>query len=321
MTGAVDRLIKGKGTFIAICGEAGTGKSRLIEEFKASLDPQAVSWVEGHAYNYTQNISYYPLIDLISRELGIKESDTPEQIAEKLEAKVDEVVETRENVLPYIGNLLSLNYPETSGVSPDFLKSRLHRAILAILKATTQKAPTVICLEDLHWADVTFLDFVRATLLREGPNGLTLCTYRPPLMLFSKDEIRMIGDGYVEIQLKDLSQTQAQEMVVSILKTETIPPELRQYIQEKVGGNPFYLEEMINSLIELGTLNSENNHWKFTRDIADSDIPTTIHAVISDRIDRLGNDSRHLLQEASVIGRTIPYEILRKITDTSRLLG
>ena len=125
----------------------------------------------------------------------------------------------------------------------------------------------------------------------------------------------MLGEGYVEIQLKDLSQNQAQEMVVSILKTDTVPLQLRQYVQEKVGGNPFYLEEMINSLIELGTLKLEDNHWKFTRDIADSDIPTTIHAVISDRIDRLGGDSRHLLQEASVLGRTIPYEILRRVTE------
>ena len=103
-------------------------------------------------------------------------------------------------------------------------------------------------------------------------------------------------------------------MVVSILKTEKAPDELRQYVKEKVGGNPFYLEEMINSLIELGTLNMENNHWQVTRDIADSDIPTTIHAVISDRIDRLGIDSRRLLQEAAVFGRAVPYEILRRIT-------
>jgi class 3 adenylate cyclase/tetratricopeptide (TPR) repeat protein len=311
---AVERLRKGRGAFIAICGEAGTGKSRLIEEFKASLDPETIDWVEGHAYNYTQNISYYPLIDLISRELGIKESDTPEQIAAKLEAKVDDLFEAREAVLPYIGNLLSLNYPETTRVSPDFLKSRLHQAILQVLKTTTQRAPTVICLEDLHWADVTFLDLIRSLVLREGLNGLTLCTYRPPLKLFSEEEIRLIGEGYVEIQLNDLSQAEAQEMVVSILKTDKIPKELRQYIQEKVGGNPFYLEEMINSLIELGTLKLENNHWEFTRDIADSDIPTTIHAVISDRIDRLDIKSRHLLQEAAVMGRAIPYEILRRIT-------
>ena len=77
MNTAVDRLKKGRGTFITICGEAGTGKSRLIEEFKAALNPEVVQWVEGHAYNYTQNISYYPLIDLISRELGSQRKVTP----------------------------------------------------------------------------------------------------------------------------------------------------------------------------------------------------------------------------------------------------
>ena len=82
---------EGSGSFIAICGEAGTGKSRLIEEFKDSLDLKKINWIEGHAYNYTQNFSYYPLIDLINRELGIEESDTPEKVAEKLETRVKEL--------------------------------------------------------------------------------------------------------------------------------------------------------------------------------------------------------------------------------------
>ena len=141
----------------------------------------------------------------------------------------------------------------------------------------TEKAPTVICLEDLHWADATFLDFLRSALLHQGPTSLTLCTYRPPLKLFSKEEISRVGEGYLEIQLQDLSQAEAQEMVVSILGTETIPTEMRRYIQEKVGGNPFYLEEMVNSLIELGTLEFEDGCWKLTRAIVDSDIPPTIH--------------------------------------------
>ena len=89
---AVDRLLKGTGTFIAICGEAGTGKSRLIEEFRVTLDVNTINWIEGNAYNYTQNISYYPLIDLLNRELGIEESDAPEKVREKLEARVAELV-------------------------------------------------------------------------------------------------------------------------------------------------------------------------------------------------------------------------------------
>jgi class 3 adenylate cyclase/tetratricopeptide (TPR) repeat protein len=312
---AVERLLKGSGSFIAICGEAGTGKSRLIEEFKATLDLKTVNWIEGHAYNYTQNISYYPLIDLINRALGIEESDSPEQVAEKLEARVAELVGAKEDVAPYLGSLLSLNYPEAEGVSPEFWKSRLHRAVQAILQAQTQKAPTVICLEDLHWADTTFLDFLRSTHIQQRATAITLCIYRPPLKIFSRQEISLMGETYQEIRLQDLSLADTHRMVESILKTAEIPEELRRYIQEKVGGNPFYLEEMLNSLIESGKLLRCHGHWKLARAIVDSDIPPTIHAVISGRIDRLEGPAKHLLQEASVIGRTVPYEILKRITE------
>lgn len=317
---AVDRLFERSASFIVISGEAGTGKSRLIEEFKATLDLKTINWIEGHAYNYTQNISYYPLIDLISREIGIEESDTPEKVAEKLEGRVGELVGAREDVIPYLGSLLSLNYPETIGVSPEFWKSRLYRAVQAVLQAQTQRAPTVICLEDLHWADMSFLDFVRSTHIHQRATAITLCTYRPPLKLFSKQEINSLGEGYQEIRLQDLSLADTHRMVESILKTEAIPEELRRYIQEKVGGNPFYLEEMLNSLIESGTLLYHNGHWQLTRSIEDSDIPPTVHAVITGRIDRLEGLAKHLLQEASVIGRTVPYEILRRITEDPEVL-
>jgi class 3 adenylate cyclase/tetratricopeptide (TPR) repeat protein len=312
---AVDRLLEGTGTFIAIWGEAGTGKSRLIEEFKATLDLKTVNWIEGNAYNYTQNISYYPLIDLLNRELGIEESDAPEKVREKLEARVDELVGAREDVAPYLGSLLSLNYPEAAGVSPDFWKSRLYRAVQAILKAQTQKAPTVICLEDLHWADSSFLDFLHSTHMQQRPSAITLCTYRPPLKMFSRQEISLMGEAYQEVHLQDLSLEETQEMVESILKTTEIPEELRQYIQEKVGGNPFYLEEMLNSLTESGTLLRREGRWQLAKAIVDSDIPPTIHAVITGRIDRLETAAKHLLQEASVLGRTVPYEILKGITE------
>jgi class 3 adenylate cyclase/tetratricopeptide (TPR) repeat protein len=317
---AVNRLFEGSPSFIVICGEAGTGKSRLIEEFKATLDLKVINWIEGRAYNYTQNISYYPLINLINRELGIEESDTPEDVAKKLEARVGELVGAREDVTSYLGSLLSLNYPETTGVSPEFWKARLYHAVQAILQAQTQKAPTIICLEDLHWSDTSFLDFVRFTHIQQRATAITLCTYRPPLKLFSGQEINLLREGYQEIRLQDLSLADTHRMVESILKTESIPEELRRYIQEKVGGNPFYLEEMLNSLVESGTLLCRQGHWRLARAIKDSDIPPTVHAVVTGRIDRLEGPAKHLLQEASVIGRTVPYEILKRVTEYPEIL-
>jgi len=172
----------------------------------------------------------------------------------------------------------------------------------------------VICFEDLQWADPLFLNFLRGGVLEQIPGVILLYTFRPPLQLFSQDEIKRMGESYKEIQLQDLSAEEIQEMLASILQTPEVPPELRRFVQEKVGTNPFYLEEMINSLIDSGILKPDDGHWRLTGALDESEIPSSIQAVISGRIDRLERPIKHLLQEASVIGRTVPYEILRRTT-------
>jgi class 3 adenylate cyclase/tetratricopeptide (TPR) repeat protein len=298
---------------VAICGEAGTGKTRLIEEFKATLDLQRVTWMEGHAYAYTWNISYYPLINMIKRDLAIEEGDTPGQMAVKLEARLEGLGALQE-FAPYFGGLLSLPYAAAADMSPEFRSSRLHQAVPNILRALARQDPVVICFEDLHWADPMFLNFLRGAVLEQIPRVILLYTYRPPLDLFSRDEISMMGESYQEINLQDLSSAQIQEMLASILGTAEVPQELRRFVQEKIGTNPFYLQEMINSLIESGILQLDNGNWRLAGAIDESAIPSSIHAVIAGRVDRLEETVKCLLQEASVIGRTIPYEILKRIT-------
>jgi tetratricopeptide (TPR) repeat protein len=124
-----------------------------------------------------------------------------------------------------------------------------------------------------------------------------------------------IGKTYQEIRLQDLSASDSQDMMESLLKSKTIPQELRKFIQEKVEGNPFYLEEVINSLIESGTLIRDNGNWRLSRPIGESEISPTVQGVISARLDRLEKEMKRILQEASVIGRVFLYEILTKITE------
>ena len=119
---------------------------------------------------------------------------------------------------------------------------------------------------------------------------------------------------YSEIRLQDLSPTDSQAMVESLLQTDAIPTELHQFIHDKIEGNPFYIEEIINSLIESKTLIKDDREWKVTRSITESDISTTIHGVISGRIDRLETETKRILQEASVIGRAFLYDILKRVT-------
>jgi class 3 adenylate cyclase/tetratricopeptide (TPR) repeat protein len=312
---AVQKVRQGKGGIISICGDAGTGKSRLLEEFKATLDLDKIQWREGHAYAYSQNIPYFPLIDLLNRAWQIEEGDSPEKVRGKIESGVENLISRRkQDVLPYVGSLYSLSYPEIEGVSPEFWKSRLQEAIHEILTALTQRGPTIICLEDLHWADPSSLALLRFLLSEFRYPALFLCIYRPPLSLFTSHELSGIGKLYQEIRLQDLSHSEAQEMMESLLKTETIPPELRHFIQEKVEGNPFYLEEMINALIDSGTLTRDNGTWKLTRSIVESEIPSTVQGVISARLDRLEKEMKQILQEASVIGRAFLYNIIKEIT-------
>jgi len=311
---AVDNLRKGNGSTIAVCGTAGTGKSRLIEEFKAKLDLEKIQWHEGHAYPYAQNIPYFPLINLLSRAFQIEEGDSPERMREKVEDGISALLGETKGVVPYVGSLFSINYPEIENISAESWKWKIQKAVQSILSALAQRGPTIICLEDLHWADPSFLELIRLILSDSRDSILFLCMYRPTITLFSSHLIRQMTNPYNEIRLRDLSVSESQDMVESILNTEDVPPELRRFVQEKVEGNPFYLEEAANSLIESKTLIHENGRWQVIRPITETDIPSTIHGVISARLDRLEKETKRILQEASVIGRAFLFEILKNVT-------
>jgi class 3 adenylate cyclase/tetratricopeptide (TPR) repeat protein len=311
---AVQRLRRGDSTIVSLCGDAGTGKSRLVEEFKTTLDLEEIQWREGYAYAYAQNIPYFPLLDMMNRTWELEEGDDSENVKEKVESGIEYLVGRKEDVIPYIGSLYGLSYPEIEEVSPDFWKTRLHGAILEILSALAQRAPTIICLEDIHWADPSFLELLHFILSKFGQPAVFLCVYRPYFKLFTRYQLSALGQSHQEIRLKDLSSSEAQDMTESLLKTKSIPHNLRQFIEEKVEGNPFYVEEVINSLIESETLVRDDGGWRMTRSVRELGISPTIHGVISGRLDRLEKETKLILQEASVIGRAFLHQILKRIT-------
>jgi tetratricopeptide (TPR) repeat protein len=286
----------------------------LIEEFRSTLNLQEVQWIEGHAYPYTQNIPYYLLINLLNRALLIEEGDAPDKIREKIETSLSSLIGKNSNFIPYIGSLYALSYPEIDDMDPEFWKSQLQKSVQAILSSVAKQGPTIICLEDLHWADPSFLELIRQILTDFREPIFFLCIYRPTITLFTSHQINFMANPYKEIRLQDLSPSESHKMVESLLKTDMVPSELKRFVQDKVEGNPFYVEEMITSLIESETLLRDSEVWKLTRPITESEISPTIHGVIASRIDRLEKETKQILQEASVIGRAFLYEILKKIT-------
>jgi len=317
---AVENLKQGKGVIFPIVGDAGTGKSRLIEEFRSTLDLDTIQWCEGHSYAYVQNIPYFPFIDLFSRAWQIEDGDSSETVRKKVEYGITSLLGSEEGMIPYIGTLYSLSYPEIEGTSPEIWKSRLHAGVQSILSALTRRGPTVICLEDLHWADSSSIELLRFILKDFQIPAVFLCAYRPPFSLFTSHQLAGLSKTYTEIALRDLSISEARTMVESLLKTETIPTELWRFIQTRVEGNPFFLEEAINSLIESETLIRDNGRWKLPGRISEAVIPSTVQGIIAARIDRLEREMKRILQEASVIGRTFLYEILTRITDLKNVV-
>ncbi len=310
---AVENLKQGNASIFSIIGDAGTGKSRLIEEFRDTLNLDEVQWREGHAYAYSQNIPYFPLIDLLNRAWQIREGDHPDEVRLKVEWGAQALIGERKDLIPYVGSLYALPYQEIEQVSPENWKTRLHEAIQLILASLCKRAPTIVCIEDLHWTDPSSVELLRNILIDLKYPVIFLCIYRPSFSLFTSHQAASIR-SYDEIRLQDLSPSDAQDMVGSLLKTEAIPRQLRTFIRDKAEGNPFYLEEVINSLIETDVLIQDNGSWKLTRPFTEKDIPSTVQGVISARLDRLERETKRILQEASVIGRSFLYEILTRIS-------
>ena len=311
---AITNLKQGKSSSFSIIGDVGTGKSRLVEEFKNSLGLKTIQWREGHCYGYSQNIPYFPLMDLLSRAWQIKEGDPPDQVKQKVENGAGAILGERKDLIPYIGSLYTLPYPEIEQVSPENWKAKLHEALHLLLANLCRRAPTVMCIEDLHWADPSSIELLRNILIDLKYPVIFLCIYRPSFNLFTSHQAGSIK-SYHEIRLQDLTPSDAQSMVESLLKTKIIPRQLQMFVRNKAEGNPFYLEEVINSLIETDTLIQEKDSWTLTRALTEKDIPSTIQGAISARLDRLERETKRILQEASVIGRAFLYEILQRISD------
>ena len=314
LSDAVQKLATRQGSIFTICGNAGTGKSRLIESFKSTLNLEKVFWLEGQCYPYTKNITYAPITDMLNRAFGIEEDDPSQRIREKIESGLS-FIPTKADIVPYVGSLYNLDHSDLVDIRPEVWRRRLQEAILEILNAMARKAPTIICLEDLHWADPSSLELIRFLLADFRYPALIMCVHRPTLAIFSDQQIAEFGASHTDIRLEDLSASETVLMIEALLNSREIPFELKKFLREKAGGNPFYLEEVINSLVESRTLVDQNNRWLLNSGIDTSNIPTTIHGVIAARLDRLDREMKRLVQEAAVVGRTFSYEILNRVTE------
>ncbi len=311
---AVGRLHKKQGSIVTIIGEAGTGKSRLIHEFERAYRDDGFQWVTGYAYAHTQAIAYYPLINLIRQLYEIEDTQTVQEVRERIQQVTTRLLGDTMDEIPIIENLYGLKNKATESMSPEIWQQRLTNTIVRLLSAIASKKPTVFCIEDLHWADTPAVNMLRHIVAGFRYPAILVCTFRPSFSFFAGHKLEAFMSMYQEIRLGELSFSESQDLVVSLLNAGTMPTHLLQLIRERAEGNPFYLEEMVNALVDAEVLTYHDGTWAMTRDFKESDIPSTIHGVITARLDRLSPPARRVLQEAAVIGRVFLYDLLERVS-------
>ena len=317
----LDQLLKammdleaGTGAIISIVGEAGTGKSRLLLEFERQVAGKQINWITGYAFAHTSQIPYFPLVHIVRRWLELDGSATSEEMSAGIARKVGQLLGPNADEIPIIQGLIGQDVQETVGMSPEEWRKRLKEAMTNLLTAIARQAPTVFCMEDIHWGDAASFKLLKDIIFGFEHPAMVICTTRPHASLFTSHEQEFIAPIFTEIRLGELSPSETEDMLESMLNTENLPDDLCRLIRHRAEGNPFYLEEILNALVDSKALAFEDGRWQMNRAFKESDIPSTIHGVIASRMDQLGPEDKRILQEAAVIGRAFLYDILKRIS-------
>ena len=304
---------QGRGACVSIAGDAGTGKSRLISEFKKASAPCWVDWFQGNAYEYTQGVPYFPLIDLMGRAVDLRDDDSLDMIRRKLAAELNPHRESDQAILQIIEHLFTQPNDKARPITPETWKLKLKQALVKMIDSQSKSGLTVICIEDMHWADPSTVALFRNLLNEADLPVLFLISYRPGQLAFDH---RQITNPYYRanaIQLDDLPPEKGEEMAKSLLQSDQVPARLLTFISDQLGGNPFFLEEVVNALVDTGLLTKRGATWELSGPIGETAFSSSITALIAARLDRLGGAAKRIVQEASVIGRRFSPAILKWI--------
>jgi len=306
------------GRIIALAGEAGAGKTRLIEDALQRLVLLSADSESGirpffpysiECQSYEQNTAYAVVRELLRQFFNLHlAEDSAEQLT-IVERRVAELAPGLARFSPLLGDLLGAAFddtPLTAALTPEQRHDRAQELVEALILAEAGDRPLMLIIDDLHWADASSLDLL-GRLVRRAPQAplLLLLGYRmePPIA----EPWREL-DYCARIEVRELSPDSSTDLMRALLLGEP-PAELTALI-ERTQGNPFFVEEVVRGLVESGALVRDGSGWRLTRALDESAVPDSIEGVITARLDRLEDRSREVLQVAAVVGRRFPYPVL-----------
>jgi class 3 adenylate cyclase/tetratricopeptide (TPR) repeat protein len=303
---ALDRAADGTGQVVSIVTGPGMGKSRLLLEFSRTL-PFDCKIFEAYAVSYARNMPWLPIIGMLQDYFEISDVDDPAVRRGKIAAAVAALPSGLSETLPFLFGLFGVV------VGPDPLREmdpfvrydRIIEAIIKIFLAESLDRPVVLIFEDLHWID----DQTKSLLSRlatsiNSARILVLTSYRPEYVPNWGD-----ADHVTDVALGPLSRGSSEILLSALLGEDSELSDLKGHISDRTAGNPFFIEEMVNALFEDGTL-TRNATIQLTKPIAELRVPMTVRGLLLERIDQSGPQSKQLLQLLSVIGQTLPLDLV-----------
>jgi class 3 adenylate cyclase/tetratricopeptide (TPR) repeat protein len=281
----LDDAVEGRGHAVAVAGEPGIGKSRLVHEFRRRVAGRRLTVLEGRCLSYGASIPYAPLTDILRANAGVRRRDDAARVEERLAAALDEVGMDASR-LPELAALLVDRAEAGDGLTPEARKARTFEALRLLCLHGSRRRPLVLVVEDVHWIDPTSEEFLRALAADVETSAILLLTthrpgYRPPWLSLA---------GASQLALRPLATDEAVSIIRSAAGDGALPESVTTTILERAAGNPLFLEELAHAAGEQGGA-------------AEDAVPSSLHAVIAARIDRLAPDRRRVLQTAAVLGR------------------
>jgi class 3 adenylate cyclase/tetratricopeptide (TPR) repeat protein len=326
----LEKLQTGRGQVAAILGEAGIGKSRLLAEIRRR-EGKDLTWLEGRSFAFSRSLGYGVFLDLLRRYAGIADEDAEAEAAASLKERLNAILPGDLESYAVLAQLLSmrLDSQETAGVGAvtgEAFRNRLFAVLERLLLALAKQKPVVVVLEDLHWADHSSLELLDHLfrLITQAPIAFVLLSRLKQESSGNWEKLGPILEGYrpylLEIPLKPLSGEASSDLVRGLLDGSMLPKQLSEVILNKSEGNPFFVEEVLRSLIERGALARENGVWKVTNLVENIQVPDSLQGVLLSRLDRLPEETKRVIQKASVIGRVFLFRVLEHMAREETVL-
>ena len=325
------RLSSGHGGIIGIVGEAGLGKSRLLAELLRLEPVRHATVLEGRALAVGQGLSFHPFVDFLQRWAGIADDD--EAVAEvKLLAALAGIMPEgeRDEVFPFVATMMGMrpgggHSAHLHAGEGEVTVELILKHVGHVLRRLTDVRPTALIFEDLHWADQSSIELLDALLRLAGRHALLFIVLARPDAPETSDRILAAARSehtslYTEIRLGHLTPVQGYALIQNLLGTPDLPYATRELIVRRAEGNPFYIEEVIRSLIEDGAVAYEGSEVRLTDRLRAAVIPGTVQEVVMSRVDRLDEPTRQVLQVAAAIGRSFQHHVIATILDDEQNL-